>query len=310
MRYTYGTIAAVTCAILVLVTFWPEPQGPVMPNVSAQSQLAQTNPFTDSGTDAAQSPAPAGEPEYAAPYDFAEERAKIEIKLSVPMPEIEYFQMPLGEVINDLSKQLEVAIFIDPSLVGDLLDINAPVDIEAPANTMSARTLLNDFILKPLCGDQVGYTIRDNYVMITNIHNSTEVAVYNCRNLLAPPSGSGSMAMGGAAGMEGAMGEEMMMGSMEGMYGDNEAGSMGARMLPPSVSDQHLMRVIVNTVAPDTWIVAGKPVTEHGGTGSIDAINGIIVIKHTREVHEQVKQLLQLLGQARNQPTGGGQGFF
>jgi len=133
-------------------------------------------------------------------------------------------------------------------------------------------------------------------VLITSLENTTEVAVYNCRDLLAP-----------AADVQGDM-ASMMMGAGEGsaeMYGGGipggmpGMGSMGPVMPPPTASDQHLMRVIVNTVAPETWIVAGKPVSEKGGTGSIDAINGIIVIKHTREVHEEVQELLKLLREAQ-----------
>jgi hypothetical protein len=85
------------------------------------------------------------------------------------------------------------------------------------------------------------------------------------------------------------MGYEMM----------HESGAMGPAMPPPTASDQHLMRVIINTVAPESWIVSGKPVSPEGGTGSIDAINGMIVIKHTREVHEEVQELLKLLREAK-----------
>lgn len=291
MRYTYGTIAAVTCAILVLATFWPEPEGPVMPNV-----IAQLEPTEGTAGDTAQAtPNTAAESnptESAIPNGFASRRERIEAKLEEPYGEISFIQWPLREVIADISREAEIPMVFDAHLLGSEIDPDVPVEVQFGANTISVKTLLNDLVIKVALGKEYGYVIRDGYVLITSLENTTEVAVYNCRDLLAPSPDPGGMVgmMPGGAGLAGGYEGEM--------YG---MGSMGSAMPPPTASDQHLMRVIVNTVAPESWIVAGRPVSEKGGTGSIDAINGMIVIKHTREVHEEVQQLLKLLRDAKQE---------
>jgi hypothetical protein len=294
MRYTYGTIAAVTCAILVLATFWPRPEGPVMPNVVAQSEPTESAE-SDSAQTTPSDSAQGDQVEAAHSNSFANRREKIEAKLEEPYGAIEFFQMPLREAVADFSTQTGITVVYDPYLIGEQIDPDVPVDLELGANIISAKTLLNDFLIKATIGKDYGYVIRDGYVLITSLENTTEVAVYNCRDLLAPAAVPNEMAgiMGGAAGMAegygGEMGYEMM----------HESGAMGPAMPPPTASDQHLMRVIINTVAPESWIVSGKPVSPEGGTGSIDAINGMIVIKHTREVHEEVQELLKLLREAK-----------
>ena len=46
MRYTYGTIAAMTCSILVLASFWPGAQPPIIQEVVAQLD-ASADPVFD-----------------------------------------------------------------------------------------------------------------------------------------------------------------------------------------------------------------------------------------------------------------------
>lgn len=299
MRYTYGTIAAVTCAILVLATFWPEPKGPVLPDAVAQSK-STADDAGDSGQAPAEAAADSGQAESANSKTFDNRREIIEAKLKESYGAVEFFQMPLREVIADISRETEIPMVFDPHLLGDEIDPDMPVDVQFGANLISVKTLLNDFIIKGHLGKEFGYVIRDGYVLITSLENTTEVAVYNCRDLLAPAGVPGGMAgmMAGGAGIAPGYGE----GEMGDAYGMDYMGP-GSVMPPPTASDQHLMRVIVNTVAPDTWIVAGQPVSQKGGTGSIDAINGLIVIKHTREVHEEVQELLKLLREARKQIT-------
>ena len=72
---------------------------------------------------------------------------------------------------------------------------------------------------------------------------------------------------------------------------------MGEEMVPMT-PDRQLIQVITGTIEPENWSdVSGSPV------GTIQSINGLIVINHTREVHDQVKNLLQLLRDAMNEPA-------
>lgn len=294
MRYTYGTIAAVTCAILVLATFWPQQDGQVMQNLIAQSAPEQG--AADTAAESAQAK-PMNILEIDPTNPFQGNRERLEAKLAQPY-QVEFFAMPIRDVLDDIKVSKQIPFYFEPGILGEAIDPDMTIDMQFSANSISIKTFLDFLLLEAGVAETHGYTIRDNIIVFTEKTNTTEVAVYNCLDLLSPAH-SHSSSGGGLLGGSSAGGEDIYMSEMgESMYG---AGSMGPAMPPPTSSDQHLMRVIINTIAPETWIVAGRAVSEQGGTGSIDAINGMIVIKHTREVHEEVQELLKLLREAKDQ---------
>jgi hypothetical protein len=81
-----------------------------------------------------------------------------------------------------------------------------------------------------------------------------------------------------------------------------------------AAAEEQMIQVIANTIAPGTWNGPHGTDISHDGeldlpAGSIDAINGLIVIKHTREVHKQIEQLLQLMREAKDEHGLGGATF-
>lgn len=285
MRYTYGTIAAVSCSILVLATFWPQQRGPAMPSLLAQSETESPAGFgVELLDDANETVVP------AVPFQGSKER--IAAKLAEPLSTVEYVQMTFRDVIFDLSQMTGLTITIDPSLLNGELDPDALVDLEFPENAVSTRTLL-EFAFKSIqCDDFVGYTIRDNIVLITSREDTTEVVIYNCRDLIYPEPPQAAQAGGRESGGVGAKVNHQLgggyggLGGGEAMYG----GVPGMGIMPPN-PEQQLIEVITGTIDRESW-------SESGGPGSIQSINGLIVINHTREVHDQVKNLLQLLRNA------------
>ena len=67
-------------------------------------------------------------------------------------------------------------------------------------------------------------------------------------------------------------------------------------MFPPATPEGQLVDVITTTIEPDSWLHDGN-----GGTGAISSLNGLIIVKHTREVQDEVKDLLQKLRDAREE---------
>lgn len=289
MRYTYGTIAAVTCAILVLATFWPDPEGPVMQNVVAQSQAKD-----ESSTSGVDLPAEVKTYDGDATDPFAGSREKIEAKLSKPC-EAEFFQMPLRGVLADLSEQLEITILFDPlELGGDRIDPDVPVDVQVGPDTMSGKTLLGDFILAP---NGLVYTIRDNFLMITSYDKSLtkyEVVAYDCRDLLVKDGGIVTA--------------DVVSERFEGNYEsaseaetdattDKAPFYFGGPAPPPATPEQRLMRVIQLAVRSEDapWDDGSGATTSDENVGTMSVINGLLVVRQTRAVHERVEQLLEVL---------------
>jgi uncharacterized membrane protein len=321
MRYTYGTIAAVTCAILVLATFWPQQDGQVMQNVVAQSEPTKSN--ENNSVEADQDIAVErhlNDP--VTPEDLASMQEMMEIKLAKPYGPIECFDMPLRDVLDDFRVKTRLSVIIDPQLLGPegAIDLDVPVNLSLSTGWITARSMLNDFIIKTYIGKDYGYIVRDGYLWVTSIENTTEVTVYNCRDLLTPeqladplqaPGGADAVSerTSGVSGFEGEGIAELPVELCALQFG----GGKGVTHQPAqgaAAAEEQLIQVIANTVAPRTWNGPfGANISHEGGSdflGSIDAINGLIVIKHTREVHKQVEQLLELLRKAKDEHGLGG----
>jgi hypothetical protein len=148
------------------------------------------------------------------------------------------------------------------------------------------------------CDDSVAYTIRDNIVLITYVEETTEVVIYDCRDLIEPAgpkaAGFGGKEHGGGEVFSVQFGGAGLGGDGLGGGGLGEIPGLEGGLMPPT-PEQQLIRVITGTIEPDSW-------SEMGGPGSIQSINGLIVINHTRDVHDQVKHLLQLLEEAMDEP--------
>jgi hypothetical protein len=195
-------------------------------------------------------------------------------------------------------------VIVDPHLLGKNggIDPDVPVDLQLASGWLTAKSVLNDFIIKTYMGKDFGYIVRDGYIWITSLENTTEVIVYNCRDLLMPAPPASPEDAPGVEGKDSASVDtdvpvtvlRQIGPATGGIFSNVDSGTSAA-------AEQQLIQVISNTVAPGTWNVAGNTYPADMTLGSIDAINGLIVINHTREVHEQVKNLLKLLREAKDE---------
>jgi general secretion pathway protein D len=160
------------------------------------------------------------------------------------------------------------------------------------------------------------YVIENEVLTITTPEDAEShlfTRVYDVRELLAMPTPEGSSrikAVGGggffavqdeppskadpAAGGEGgaAPPEGGAPAGGGGGFGDGleSEGMPGAKRRELSDAEI-LIRLVTSTVRPDTW-------DEVGGPGTIAEYKGLVAISQTREIHEEVERLLNMLHRA------------
>lgn len=297
MRWTTGTIAATTCAILALASFWPQnnPAGPlIVSTIDAQSEVG--------GAEVGQ----AG----GGSIDSSALGNKIEEKLAQPFPgKIQFYGMPLRDVLDYISEQIEVDILVAPIPGFTVLQVDHPIDLTLQYGNVSTKTLLTLLFEQSGDHEETSYIVRDEILYITHKEDTMTVRVYNCRDLVgaSSPSGLGG-GYGAPAGGDYAYGESEAgagfgdggglgggggygMGPMGiGMPGGMGSGGMGPGSPTPGQHD--LISVVTQTVERDSW-------SEVGGVGSARLFDGLLVVKHTSEVHQQIEELLKLVREAK-----------
>jgi hypothetical protein len=302
MRWTTGTIAATTCAILALASFWPQnnPAGPLI--------VSKTEAQSEARVAATGLAALAEE----GPLDSSAPRNKIEEKMAQPFPgKIQFFDMPLRDVLDYISEQIEVDILIDNRLHSNPhSDFSQAVSLDFQYGKVTTKTLLTLLFEQGDMAGEAGYLVRDEILYITdisNVENTMTVRVYNCRDLvgMSSPSGAG-LDFGGGAGADsyGDLGAGAGFGG--GGYGGGEGygmapgggmpGGMGGpgrmRSGSPFPGQYDLVSVVTQTIEPGWW-------NDEGSEGSARLFDGLLVIKHTSEVHQQVEELLKLIRDAK-----------
>lgn len=204
-------------------------------------------------------------------------RARIEAILGEPIPEVNFFQVPLREVLVELKKLTGIDMYFDPEELGDMIDPDAPIDVEAAGDSMTFKTLIEEFILGP---NDLVFVIRDNFLRVMSYDKSLtqyEFAVYNCRDLLV-----GRPAQRAAAAQIGDSG-------VEETFSD-----IGAR-------EQQLIEIIRSMLASEDSPWDDRAGAFHVDMIRIEAFNGMLVIRARRKIQEQVRQLLRLLREGAKQ---------
>lgn len=300
MRYTQGTVATLACGILLLLVLWFQPETPVVSDAVAESKRE------DSTTEAAPSQTGASIPRPVAgtqtvakpdvPWSSAgANQSPVEAKLAELIPAVKFDGLPLHEVLVELTKLTGITMYFDQEEIGDVIDPDVPIYVEAAAGDMSFETLLSDFILAP---NDLVFVIRDNFLVIMSYDKSlvtpeaTKVVVYDCRDLV-PSFGS--------SGASRARLSERLRELADNRIG---AGAMNLTVPPPSDAELRFMWVIVNTVHPGSWVMAGRYVPNpeldyYDIYGSINCFDGLVVVRHSRDVHREIEELLQKLRAAK-----------
>ena len=149
---------------------------------------------------------------------------------------------------------LEVDILVHRSLDDA---VTQPITLRLTRKPVSLRTAL-ELVLERLEAEPTSYVIRDGIIVVTDQTQTFELAVYDCRKLLA--------------GLKNA---------------ESPAGLTNA-VEPPG---EKLIDVVTQSVLPITW-------ARVGGTASISEIDGLLVVKHSQQAHREVARLIEQLNAA------------
>ncbi len=290
MRCTVGTAAGLVAAVFLAAIFWPEGpavQGPVGRAVAQQ-------PAQPQGAGTAATKPLAG--------------SAVEAKLAARVPEVNFVETPLKEVIEFLSDANEVDILVSKHALESLsVSLDAPITLQVKHTAVSVKTAL-ELALEQVSGE-LSYTVRDGLVYITQKYDNDEIQVYNVRDLLKDfPLALSAGGIGGEAGAG------LMGGSFRGMPGGGPGmagmpggeggfgGAMGGGGLGgaagnhPAAAGDALLNVITSTIYPDTW-------TDVGGSGSLAEFNGLLIVKQSQTVHRQISLLLDMMREVEKQAT-------
>lgn len=311
MRGFNRTVITVACATLVVAACWLVLDLTVMSNAAAQSgPPAATQTMKKS--------------------DFFDEisRSRIEAILAEPVPEIKIQQQPLREVIAELRRLTGIHMYFHPEELGDVIDPDVPTTVDVDENSVTFNTLLRDLILAP---HDLDYVIRKNSLVIMSYDrrlgspDAAQLVIYNCRDLLVgipvQPASAGSGNASSSISVESPDEETAAPGDTGaptslpakktenlhqfGMGGGGFGGGFGgggvaAVPVQETYSDigareQQLADLIRMTIGHEDypWDDGSNPNYVYGGT--IQAFNGMLIVRTLPEIHEKVRQLLRVL---------------
>jgi general secretion pathway protein D len=212
------------------------------------------------------------------------------------------FELPessLEEALEYIASVIDVQIHV--------LWQTIPVEDEAKIS-MTLKDIRAELLLEMVLDQfdaQLSWTIRDGIVIIASEDEFAQlstVRVYNVKDIIRPlaaldggadPYGSDvySPATGGGrlgpVGLPRATGAGMSDQDL-GMGGGGMGGMGGYPNPAPTAPIDNLIRVIVNTIEPDSW-------QEVGGSGTLENMNDMLVINHEYRVHHQIERLLENL---------------
>ena len=181
--------------------------------------------------------------------------------------EVKYNKSPLRAVLEDISKKIGVDVYVDPrALASEGVTTEIPISLNL-TQSISARTALN-LILEPL---RLKHVVADGMLKVTSeaLSDQFYVVTYKASDLLRL------------------------------MQPDSDASPepYGKTAAPTQEDYDKLLEFIVQTIAPDSWDQAG-------GSGVIKPFptNGSLVVSQTREIHEQIAELLKQLRDIKPEP--------
>ena len=173
----------------------------------------------------------------------------------------------LADVVQFLQRITSVNIVLDPRVIA-----NSPPPVTLRVDKMKLRFVL-DFIMRIT---SLKYALRDEAIYISNeqgVRGDQFMKLYDVRDL--------------THAMQSFPGPDLDI---------PEPGGTGSRLLPPVEPESRpetseFIAIIKSVVAPNTW-------SDNGGQGTIEEFNGSMVVTQTKDIHEQVAEMLRSL---RNQ---------
>lgn len=289
MRIAAGSGIALAIGLFYALAYWPSsPTLNAPPQVVAQAPRVAENAALPGETKRGESP------------------SVVEQKLEKQLTTVEFVDVPVVDALAFLAGQTGVDVLIDHRLKSRLeeegLALDAPITIQLRHTELSARAVLQLILEQSDLDHIAGYTVRDGYVFITDKAETDQIKVYNVRDLVAGVSPAADP----AAAMGGAMAGPAMMAGMPSGAAPSEGGGFGSLggmgggigFATPQPGDTLLAQVIRATIRTDSWVDAG-------GEGSIAEYNGLLIVKHSPQVHREIEQLLQLMRTANGQEGAG-----
>jgi hypothetical protein len=294
MRCTLGTVGTLAASLLVATAFWPAtPHNGIAVNAVAENTAAESPPATKAKAEPAANVLPS---EHALPpgekWGFLRsdrESEKIVATLNLPT-EVNFVDLPLEDAINYLRDYHKINIIIDLAAMQDLgVARDQPISLQHSG--VSFRSTLR-LMLEPL---GLTYIVEDEVLKITSPRKAMSViAVYNIRDMVGPHA---AILSAGGERERPAIGltpVESVPVAREGAGAVIPANNLRK---PPVHTYQttSLAELVTQTIEPVTWIGAG-------GDGSAIQYDGVLVIRNSHVVHEQVRSFLKLLRRTLDEP--------
>jgi hypothetical protein len=296
MRCTVGTVAALAAVLVVAMAAWPERQAGLMLE-KAGAQTAEEKKREE-------------KPQLSARDQAA---ADTEKKLN------QYFsasfqETPLTDVAAFVRDQQKLQIFFDSRVLTDAgMD---PTTILITTDISNVR--VGKFLSLILQAHGLGYRSDDEgFVIIStkeDLDTQLALRIYDCRKILAAPgvvipslpaSERGEKpadSFGENESKDQHQTEAVRQGRIllvqSGGFGAASSSSTKPATKPtkPTTPAEKLIEVVTGTIATSTW-------SKQGGPGTIAEYGGLLVISQTQEVHEQIADFLEQLGEKLAAPA-------
>ena len=317
MRFVTFSIAGSFLAAILLMALWPSESRFGAPSHSvAQDKAAEAKAET-----AGKDPSPRFSP-------GTELSTKVEEAFK-HIANLNYDETPWAEVEEELELRTGLNFLLSSSAEDDSLSQDTPITINLTGIP------LNKALSLMLETNNATYFIDDGVVVIISLEDAEDVKwfrlkMYDCRELVAVLPKSRKkvprpvLVRGNGAGGGGVFSvpRGLPTPAQQGKTGDSKSKKDGPDVsvlldkklnnilslmksnlekdLAEPTSEQTLVNLVLSMVQPDSWHSCGQ------GLGSIEAVNGILVVSQKEEVHQEIDKLLadleaNILGRTRRQ---------
>lgn len=246
-------------------------------------------------------PVRAAKPDLLLPDPNREAEKAIRAKLAMPS-RVRSDEETLKDLLERLAREFQFPLWLDrPTLIDEGISTEAPISIDMKGVRLQSAL---EAILAPL---QLTWLIEDEVLKITTTTRAADrlvTRVYDVRDLqstrelqwppaVRPGAAAPMSGMGGGPGMFEVPGEILQQGFGGGGVaqgagggagaGGGGAAGMGGPIIRGPLSD--LVVLIMNTIQPDSW-------DDNGGPGSMTPYRGLMVIRQTFAIHDEIAALL------------------
>jgi hypothetical protein len=328
MRLSLGSVAALTAGILIALAFWPANRALQAP----QSALGQDQPKASDVPAAKPVPAAAqhaprvsrartAEPERLLSSDESRDKGSGRIHQALDqMVDFVVEAQPLKDALEFIAKRYNIPVVIDIKGLEDA-NIEPTTEVKIDVQGIKLKNMLK--LLLEQMPQPLGFAVEDQVLKITTREKAqegrVEVVVYDCRDLVHVRSIETSEHAQSwhvpkhqfeALPPSARFGQPPAQQKSPGATTQDQKPNSGLARRPPSdktpdakpaesVTNRRelakairsgssipLIRVIENATDPEKWIDNG------GAPGTITEFGGLLIVRQTRAVHEEIKHVL------------------